>query len=238
MEYLLEVLLLTFVAGLAIPLGGIISRYLTFKNHLIEVEVNHFIVAFGGGALLSAVALVLVPKGTENLSIFSAILCFGGGGICFMLLDRLLALKGTSASQLIAMLTDFIPEALALGAMFTISRESGLLLALIIFLQNLPEGYNAFKELHKADNHNGNTILLSFVFMSFLGPLSGMVGLFVLAEYIAVLSGIMLFAAGGIIYTTFQDIAPLSRLKYHWAPPLGAVFGFMFGMVGEMVAHG
>ena len=57
-------------------------------------------------------------------------------------------------------------------------------------------------------------------------------------DYFEVLAGIMLFASGGIIYTIFEDIAPMARLKYHWAPPLGAVFGFMFGMVGEMLAHG
>ena len=59
MECLFEVLLLTLIAGLAIPLGGIIQHYVKFKSHLIEVEVNHFVVAFGGGALLSAVALAL-----------------------------------------------------------------------------------------------------------------------------------------------------------------------------------
>ena len=101
------------------------------------------------------------------------------------------------------MLSDFIPESLALGALFSKSRESGFLLALIIFLQNLSEGYNAFKKSHRSNAHKSSVILIAFVLMAFLGPLTGGVALLVLSEHIALLSGIMLFAAGGIIYTSF-----------------------------------
>ena len=120
-----------------------------------------------------------------------------------MLLDSYLAYRGTFASQLVAMLSDFIPESLALGALFSNSRESGFLLALIIFLQNLSEGYNAFKKSHRSNAHKSSVILIAFVLMAFLGPLPGGVALLVLSEHIALLSGIMLFAAGGIIYTSF-----------------------------------
>lgn len=46
----------------------------------------------------------------------------------------------------------------------------------------------------------------------------------------------MLFAAGGILYIIFQDIAPQSKLKNHWAPPLGAVAGFLLGVLGQVWA--
>ena len=45
----------------------------------------------------------------------------------------------------------------------------------------------------------------------------------------------MLFAAGGILYLTLQDIAPRSRLERHWLPPLGAVPGFVLALVSELV---
>jgi len=44
----------------------------------------------------------------------------------------------------------------------------------------------------------------------------------------------MMFAAGGVLYLVFQDIAPQARLARHWAPPLGAVFGFALGLSGHM----
>lgn len=85
--------------------------------------------AFGAGALLSAVALVLVPEGIENLSPLSAAICFILGGYGFMLLDILLYKMNTPASQLAAMLADFVPESIALGAAFSLDSNSAYLLA-------------------------------------------------------------------------------------------------------------
>ena len=71
-----------------------------------------------------------------------------------------------------------------------------------------------------------------------LGPLVGTIGWVYGAEYPAILGGIMLFSAGGILYLLFQDVAPQSRLERHWAPALGAVFGFGVGMLGQMLVSG
>jgi ZIP family zinc transporter len=43
----------------------------------------------------------------------------------------------------------------------------------------------------------------------------------------------MAFAAGGIMYLIFQDIAPQSKLRRHWGPSPGAVSGFAVGMIGK-----
>jgi hypothetical protein len=45
------------------------------------------------------------------------------------------------------------------------------------------------------------------------------------------------FSGGGILYLVFQDIAPQAKLARHWAPPLGAVVGFLLGMVAQMVVE-
>ena len=58
-------------------------------------------------------------------------------------------------------------------------------------------------------------------------------GWFWLAGHEAILGATLLFAAGGILYLTFQDIAPQAKLEKHWAPPLGAVLGFALALVGE-----
>ena len=51
---------------------------------------------------------------------------------------------------------------------------------------------------------------------------------------LSALDAVLLFAAGGILYLTFQDIAPQSRLERHWAPPLGAVLGFALALLADM----
>lgn len=230
----LQISLLTLLAGIAMPFGAAIAGIEHIRPHWLENEIRHSIIAFGGGALLAAVALVLVPEGIDNLPLPAIIACFASGGIAFMLIDIRLAASATSASQLVAMLSDFIPEALALGATFVFSHETGLLLALIIALQNIPEGFNAYRELRASTHFSTIQIIGAFVLMAFSGPVAGLTGYFVLSEYLQLVSGIMLFAAGGILYLIFQDIAPQAKLKNHWAPPLFAVAGFLLGVVGKV----
>jgi ZIP family zinc transporter len=229
------VIVLTLLAGLAMPVGAAIARVERIKPNWLEDEFRHGVIAFGGGALLSAVALVLVPEGSRNLSPAAVAISFAFGGFAFMALDVVLDLMDSPASQLAAMLSDFIPEALALGAAVALGGTAGPLLAGLIALQNLPEGFNAYRELTASAAHNGLRVIAAFSVMALVGPAAGLAGYFWLSAHAAVVSAIMLFAAGGILYLVFQDIAPQAKLKRHWAPPLGAVAGFLVGLVGQMV---
>ncbi|PSF09707.1 divalent cation transporter [Marinobacter fuscus] len=235
---LVQILLLTLMAGLAMPVGAALASIERIHPRWLETELRHSVIAFGGGALLAAVALVLVPDGTENLAMPSIVLCFAAGGLAFMALDRWLAKNGTPASQLVAMLSDFVPEAMALGATFSVSSEGGVLLAGIIALQNLPEGFNSYREMADATHYRRRKIVGSFTLMALLGPAAGALGYFLLSDTPQLVSGIMLFAAGGILYIIFQDIAPQARLDRHWAPPLGALAGFLLGVIGEVALTG
>ena len=234
MNELVKIILFTLIAGLAMPIGAAIAALERIRPRWLETEVRHGVIAFGGGALLSAVTLVLVPKGMSNLSSLLVMACFSGGAILFMVLDIRLAAKNTPFSQLTAMLSDFVPEALALGATFTVSKKAGMVLAGIIALQNVPEGFNAYRELIVAREYGRTKIIGAFTLMALLGPIAGTTGYFLLSDNPMIVSGIMLFAAGGILYIIFQDIAPQSKLKNHWAPPLGAAAGFLLGILGHI----
>ena len=130
MDEWIKIVGLTLMAGMAMPAGAILTRSERIGPNWLEEESRHLVIAFGGGALLSPVALVLVPEGTDDLPKWIVALSFGGGGISLMLLDRWLARFQTRASQLAAMLSDFIPEALALGAAFAFNPSTAVLLAL------------------------------------------------------------------------------------------------------------
>ena len=168
-------------------------------------------IAFGGGVLVGAVALVLVPEGAERLPEPLAVagLMLAGGG-AFMMIDRIQARAKQATPQFTAMTADFLPESLALGGMFAANPEGGALLALLIGLQNLPEGFNAWHEL-AAGRLKRRSVLGLMVMLAFLGPVCGLIGWFWLADQDAILGGIMLFASGGILYLMFQDIAPQAR---------------------------
>ncbi|MFQ3237549.1 MAG: ZIP family zinc transporter [Paraglaciecola sp.] len=235
MDSLALVIISTLIAGLAIPVGGMIARFEHFQSAWFEQEFRHGIMAFGGGALLSAVALVLVPQGISNLSVLPAVVFFIAGSLGFMSLDIILKKINTPASQLTAMLADFIPESIALGAAFATGNNNAYLLAALIALQNLPEGFNAFSELNSSAPFRPTKLLLIFSSLALLGPIAGVSGYIWLAEFPQYVSAIMLFASGGILYAIFQDIAPQVKLEKHWFPPMGAVLGFVLGMIGFML---
>jgi zinc transporter, ZIP family len=234
MTQLFSIILISWLAGICAFLGGVFANIERSVETTAKRELIHAIVAFGGGILLAAVAFSLAPEGIEDLSPEALAATFCLGGVVFALIDDSLRKRGDHMAQFMAMLMDFLPEAIALGALFANNHEAALLLALYIGAQNLPEGFNAFREL-VASNLSRKTTLTGLFLVSLLGPAAASLGYFLLREQPTLTATIMSFAGGGILYLIFQDVAPKARMRRHWAPPLGAVFGFLVGMLGKQV---
>jgi zinc transporter, ZIP family len=238
MTELTSILLFTTGAGLALPVGGLIARFEHIRPAWLEQEFRHSVLAFGGGILLAAVSLVLVPEGIRELDTLTIAASFIGGGVLALLADRRLARSGLPASNLLAALLDFAPEAIALGALMASNPSLGALLAGFIALQNLPEGFNAYREMVAAGGLGRARGLTLLAGAALLGPVCGLLGYWLLADAPQATGITMLLAAGGILYLVFQDIAPQAKLSRHWGPPLGAVLGFALGLVAELVQRG
>lgn len=236
MPEILSIIMLTIAAGSCIPIGGLVASFEHIRPNWLERELRHFLIALGGGILLGAVALVLVPVGIGSMrDSLLAIPLFLAGGLVFFLIERALGLRRRESPQLMGMILDYVPEAVALGGLFALESPAAPLLALLIGIQNLPEGFNAYRELCSHNGHcKGHTLRVMGSLVA-LGPVAGLSGYLFLSQHPTILGGIMLFASGGILYLIFQDIAPQSRLKRHWAPPLGAVVGFCIALFSEML---
>jgi ZIP family zinc transporter len=231
-----EIVGYTAAAGACIPLGAYIARVERIRPRWLENEFRHFVIAFGGGVLLAAVALVLLPEGIRYLpTTYAAIALFVAGGVTFFLIERALGLRRRESPQFSATLLDYIPETIALGGVFALGSETAPLLALFIGLQNLPEGFNAYRELMSVKGARSKRVLILMALLVPIGPAMGLAGWMFFSNYTAFLGALMLFASGGILYLIFQDIAPQSRLKRHWFPPLGAVLGFSVGLLGSLL---
>ncbi len=231
---LLAVVGVTLLAGLATPLGGAIARMEHLRRGSIREDVLRAVVAVGGGLLFAAVALVLVPQGLLGLALAPALACLLGGAVVFLLADKAIERRGGRASQVMANALDSVPESLGLGAAFAVGGSVGPVLVLLVALQNLPEGFNGYRELHGS----GSSTKRSFAILtgeSLLAPVAAAIGFLFLAPYPAVVAGLFMTAAGGILYILVQDIAPLAHRDGHWAPTLGAVLGSALGIGVEAV---
>jgi ZIP family zinc transporter len=216
------------------PVGGALALWAEARPGRLGPAARHGIMAFGGGVLVAAVALVLLPHGSEWLRPGPAIVAFACGGLAFAAVDRALKARGRSQAQFLAMLTDFLPEALALGALLVSGSHAGALLAMLIALQNLPEGFNAFDEARRSRNAAALPLLFRFSLLTLLGPLMALIGVAFVEHHPEVLGAVMLFSAGGILYLTFEDIAPGAHAAASGLPALGAVGGFTLGLAGDL----
>lgn len=234
MSQLTIIIIASWLAGLAAFGGGVIARATDGANTEEKREVAHGVIAFGGGILIAAVAFALLPKAMVALSPVGLGATFCAGGLLFCVLDAQLSRSGDTKAQFLAMLMDFLPEALALGAVFGQDPRLGVLLAAFIGAQNLPEGFNAFREMTTVGIRS-RVALMTLLAVSLLGPVAACTGYFFLQDQAKVTASIMTFAGGGIMYLIFQDIAPQSKIRKHWIPALGAVLGFAVGMIGKQL---
>jgi len=236
MDGLTIILLLAWCSGSMAFVGGLLASWVKLGPDNLSQEFVDGLIGFGGGILLAAVVFALLPEGLERLDPAVLGLVFLAGGGVFCALDAYLARSGASQAQFVALLLDFIPEALSLGAVFVYNHRLGVLLATFIGVQNLPEGFNAFREL-KASGQSTRSILVKMFSVAFLGPIAAAIGYFILQDHPAITASIMAFAGGGILYLLFEDIAPATAIHQFWLPPMGAVLGFLMGMMGDLLIN-
>lgn len=230
---LLYATLLSLLAGLAIPAGAFLAHSSVLEKIWDREEVRHAIFGIGAGALVAAVALVLIPEGAHKQANISVLLSFVAGGIVFMMIDRTLNKFSGGLSQFLAMMLDFIPEAIVLGAIIIESLPKAVFLAIVMAAQNLPEGYASYLDIVKK-NTDKRRLLAMFTIVGLSGPLYILLGTEVFVHTERALGMIMTFCAGGILYLVFNDIAPRVSMKDHWLPPLGVIAGFSIGLIGYL----
>ncbi len=231
-----EIILYGGFAGITVLVGGLLAK--AFNHHLahspIKEVLSHAMMSFGSGIMLSALALVLVPKGLEKLTLIPIVVSFSIGALLFMYIDRYLAQKGGQMATLLAMMMDFVPESIALGAVFAIEPKMATLLAIFIGLQNLPEAFNAYRDLVLSGFKPKKTLTI-FFFLSFAGVVGALIGHFVLSNYQVLTAHLMIFASGGILYLLIQDIIPESKIEKNYLISIAAALGFLVGIIGEKV---
>jgi len=229
-----SIILYSGIAGITVFLGGLFGR--SFDHQITEGPVKsqiiHSLMAFGAGIILSALVFVLIPAGMDELGLSPMVFSFLLGAVLFMILDGYLAKKGAKTATLLAMLMDFIPESLALGAVFALDTNTAILLSIFIGLQNLPEAFNAYRDLVHGGFQSAQ-ILWIFFGLSFLGIIAALSGHFFLSNSPELTSYLMTFSSGGIFYLLIEDIIPESKLQNNYITAFGAVIGFIVGILGE-----
>src|SRR5829696_6602174 len=210
---ILKVIAITAFAGGTSFLGVYIAKHVKFaEQHVLTLT------AFGAGILFSAAVFEMVIEAEKSVGIIVTLIAFLVGAIIFTIADIIAEKKGGGAGILLGIGLDVIPESLAI--------------ALLIGIQNVPEGIASYKEMmtgKTAFSNNPKKALAAVGMVSIIPVFLGLVGLFYLTGMKDTIAIILALSAGGIFYMLHYDMIPKAHKDRKWLPTFGAVLGFIIG---------
>lgn len=241
MDALLNVLLLSLVAGLATGLGGLVA--------LVKKPGRKFFGAclgFAAGVMLGLSFLQLLPEAQALGGVGTAIGGFVIGAIVMLFLDAILPhihfsvkeksvvdIKLYKTSLLIALgiALHNIPEGMVVGAGYAHAPAFGLMVAAAIALHNIPEGMIIAVPMRASGSSRKkafNTALLS----GLAEPFGAVAAFLFLQSFAPAIPFALAFAAGVMVFITLDELIPCA--KTHGHEHFTAV-GIIAGVVAAML---
>ena len=198
------------------------------------------ILAFGAGALISAVSFELFEEGIETGGPGWTGLGLGVGAITYYVLDGLLERKSSGGSTGTALalgaFLDGVPEQLVLGIGVASGSGVGIGLLAAIFVSNLPEAVGSATEMH-AGGASRESVIRLWAAIAVACALATGVGYAAAdsasGELRAVIDG---FAAGALLVMLIDSMIPEARSVGGRAAGLVTVLGFATAAALSFVA--
>jgi len=217
----------------------VLGALLAFAHDWSSRQVG-LVLAFGAGALISAVSFELAEEGLAIGGTGITGIGLGVGALTYYGLDGVIAKRhsagrgrrgrpggsdGGTALALGAFL-DGIPEQLVLGVSLAASGEIGVALLVAIFVSNLPEALGSAEQMHEGGTPR-SAILRLWLLVAAICVVASAVG-YLAAESVsddarAALDG---FAAGALLVMLIDSMIPDARAQAGRAAGLVTVLGF------------
>jgi len=217
----------------------VIGALLSLARHWPPRQVG-IVLAFGAGALISAVSFELAQEGLEVGSAAATGIGLGAGAITYFLLDGLIARRfaagrgrpgrqqGSSAGTALALgaFLDGIPEQAVLGISLASGQGVGVALLLAIFVSNLPEAMGSADAMRKA-GRSREAIFRLWLIVAVICAVATAVG-YLVADAVSgdLRAAIDGFAAGALLVMLIDSMIPEARKDAGRAAGLVTALGF------------
>ena len=201
----------------------------------IPRKVLGFILAFGAGVLISAVAYELVEEAVAvSADSYAVAIGFPLGAIAFFLGDLAIdrRLKGSSGGGglgiVLGAVLDGIPESVVIGASLLTGETANVAVIVAVFLSNIPESISASSDLLRDGWSRWRVLLLWVIVVAASGLAAGL-------GYVALegasgswISAIQAFAAGAILTMLADEMVPeaFEYTEHNKTVGLALAFGF------------
>jgi ZIP family zinc transporter len=217
----------------------LIGAFLAFARRWPSRQVG-FVLAFGAGALISAVSFELAEEGFALGGTGVTAIGLGVGALTYYLLDGLIArhqatgrgrrgrASGDNAGTALALgaFLDGIPEQAVLGINLAAGKGVGVALLIAIFVSNLPEAIGSAEQMRKA-GRSRTAILRLWALVAAICTLATVVGYLIAdaasADVHAAIDG---FAAGALLVMLIDSMIPDARADAGRLAGLVTVLGF------------
>ncbi|WP_409305810.1 ZIP family metal transporter [Peribacillus sp. SCS-155] len=206
------------ISGTAVLLGALTAIFFPINRTIIG-----FIMAFGTGVLIGAVAYELLEEPVQEGGMVPVSIGFLAGAGIFTAFDYMVSRKGAHKRKrsdatrdgskaglaiFIGTVMDAIPESIMIGSSLTVEKNVSFLLVTAIFISNIPEGLSSTSGLINSGYSKLKVFFLWFTVM-IISAISSWAGYFFLSDASdAVMAGIASFAGGGIIAMIGSTMMP------------------------------
>ncbi len=215
------------LAASSLVLGGVLGLARSWADKTVGL-----VLAFGAGALISAVSFDLAEEGARVGRTGTVAAGLAIGGLTYFLLDRLVDRPRSDGSSsggtalALGSLLDGIPEQAVLGIGIAAGEGVGISLLVAIFVSNLPEAIGASTELRESGRSPG-TIMRMWAVVAGACTVATIVG-YALADSTSgdVQAGINGFAAGALLVMLVDSLIPDATRKAGRPAGLVTVLGF------------
>jgi ZIP family zinc transporter len=209
------------LAASSLVIGALISLVRPWPDELVGL-----VLAFGAGALISAVSFDLFEEGRRIGGPGTVAIGLAAGALTYFVLDGLVDRLGEGASLALGALLDGIPEQMVLGIGIAAGEGVGVGLLVAIFVSNLPEAIGASADLREAGRKPG-TIRRLWLVVAGACTLATAAG-FALADATSgdLQAAINGFAAGALLVMLIDSMIPEAARKAGRPAGLVTVVGF------------
>lgn len=232
------------------------SSLVFFFKKDINSKLKTVFYGLSAGIMLAATIWSLIIPSINNsehlgnLSFLPAVIGILVGAGFIAILDLIVKPKANGGFEnnknlklFLAVTIHNIPEGLAVGFAFGVALQvqsmalcmSALSLAVGMGLQNFPEGAAISLPLKSGFKNRGKAFLYGF-YSAIVEPIASILGVFLAMQLSSILSYILSFAAGAMLYVIIEELLPEANLNgYNKLGTWCFIIGFLIMMVLDVV---
>jgi zinc transporter, ZIP family len=235
MNPLINIFILSLLAGLATGIGGLIAMIGKPGKRLFG-----FLMGLTAGVMITLSFLELVNESWKLSGYLTTTIGFALGALFMFLIDFFIPhihfkekennivdskLFKTGVLTAIGIAIHNIPEGIAIGAGYMLAPKFGVFVAIAIALHNIPEGIATALPLCKSGLSKWKSFKVT-LFSGLVEPIGALIAAVFLVSYTGLMPYALAFAGGVMVFITLDEIIPCAREHgHHHFTAIGIILG-------------